>query len=197
MPFQYKQVLVVGATSGIGEALASRLIKEGSKVIAVGRRQERLDSFVKTHGSTKASAETFDITNLAGVPDFAGRITKAYSDLDCIVLNSGVQRGMDFSRPESIDLDAIETEFTTNYLAYVHLTKAFLPFLLASPEHKKAIVYVGSVLGLVPLLRCPNYSATKAALHSFALVLRQQLRKTHVKIMEIMPPAVQSMCSPA
>lgn len=44
-------------------------------------------------------------------------------------MNSGIQRGLDFSKPETVDLDLIQTEFTTNYLSYLALTKAFLPFL--------------------------------------------------------------------
>lgn len=70
MPFPYKKVLVIGATSGIGEALASRLIKEGSTVIAVGRRKDKLEEFVHKHGKDKASAVPFDITELEKIPNF-------------------------------------------------------------------------------------------------------------------------------
>ncbi|KAH0391412.1 hypothetical protein KCU89_g14546, partial [Aureobasidium melanogenum] len=63
MPFQYRCILLVGATSGIGAALADRFIQEGSKVIAVGRRQDRLDAFVQKHGEDKAGAMQFDITD--------------------------------------------------------------------------------------------------------------------------------------
>jgi NADP-dependent 3-hydroxy acid dehydrogenase YdfG len=71
MPFPYKSVLVVGATSGIGLALAERMIQNGAKIIAVGRRQENLDEFVQKHGKDKAASFQFDITNLAGIPEFA------------------------------------------------------------------------------------------------------------------------------
>lgn len=70
MSFPYKTVLVIGATSGIGLALAEKMIENGSYVIAVGRRQELLDSFVNKHGKDKASAFKFDITNLDGIPSF-------------------------------------------------------------------------------------------------------------------------------
>lgn len=66
----YKQVLVIGATSGIGHAMANRLIKEGSKVIAVGRRQDRLDAFVKEHGKEKAASLSLDISDLKSIPGF-------------------------------------------------------------------------------------------------------------------------------
>ena len=70
MPFQYKKVLVLGATSGIGRALASRLVKEGSSVIVVGRRKENLVEFVHEHGKDKSSAVPFDITELEKIPNF-------------------------------------------------------------------------------------------------------------------------------
>ena len=73
MPFQYKKILVIGATSGIGKALAARFVKEGSKVVVSGRRQERLDEFVREHGSDKASSEPLDITKLNQIPAFVSK----------------------------------------------------------------------------------------------------------------------------
>ena len=70
MSFPYKRVLLLGATSGIGLAMANRLIKEGCEVTAVGRRQDRLDAFVKEHGKKKASAIKFDISDRAGIDSF-------------------------------------------------------------------------------------------------------------------------------
>lgn len=70
MPFPYNHVLLIGATSGIGKAMADRFIAEGVKVTAVGRRQERLDAFVAKHGSDKASIVAFDIGELDRIPNF-------------------------------------------------------------------------------------------------------------------------------
>ncbi len=74
MPFLYKKVLVIGATSGIGEAMASRLVAEGSSVIVVGRRKERLEEFVHKHGKDKSSAVPFDITELEKIPNFITKL---------------------------------------------------------------------------------------------------------------------------
>ncbi|KAK3170602.1 hypothetical protein OEA41_002683 [Lepraria neglecta] len=131
MPFQYKKVLIIGATSGIGEALASRLIKEGSSVIVSGRRNDKLEKFVHEHGKDKSSAVPFDITDLDKIPNF---VTKWVS----VLAN------------------------TTSGLA------------------------------LVPIIRCANYCASKAALHHYILCLREQLRGSNVKIVELYPPAVQT-----
>ena len=70
MPFQYKRILVVGATSGIGEALAAKFVEGGSKVIVVGRRKERLEDFVHKYGKDNATAVPFDITEMDKIPNF-------------------------------------------------------------------------------------------------------------------------------
>ena len=191
MVFQYKRVLVIGATSGIGKALADRFIKEGAFVIASGRRKESLEKLVYQHGREKVAAVPFDVTNLEGIPSFAQNITSTYPDLDCVFLNSGIQRGFNWTQPDSIDMDLIGTEMLTNYTSFLALTKAFLPFLMAK-QTEKSLIYTTSGLALVPMSRCSNYCASKAALHHWILCLRRQLRDTKIKVVELFPPAVQS-----
>ena len=70
MPFQYRKVLMIGATSGIGLAMSERLLQEGSKVVAVGRREEKLNVFVSKHGESKVAAIRFDLSNSAGIDGF-------------------------------------------------------------------------------------------------------------------------------
>jgi len=193
--FQYKKILVVGGTSGIGQGLAEKFISEGRQVIISGRRTEAINKFIEKHGDSKASGTTFDITDLKGIPAWAASVHKEHPDLDCVILNSGIQRGFDFSRPETVDLSTVENEFTTNYLSYIHMTMAFLPILEEqSKKSPAAIAFTTSGLALVPLLRCANYCASKAALHHWILCLRQQLldRSSTVKAIELLPPAVQT-----
>ena len=157
MSWPYKKVLIIGATSGIGEELATRCVKAGSSVVVSGRRTDKLDEFIHRHGKNKCSAFQFDITELAKIPGFAAEfeclsphimisslnfiesIIETHPDLDCVILNSGIQRGADFTRPESVDISSIQTELTTNYLSYISLTKAFLPFFQAK-EDRTALV---------------------------------------------------------
>lgn len=73
MSFPYKHILLVGATSGIGAALADRFIQEDIKVIAVGRRQEKLDAFVQKHGPKKASGIQYDVNHSEGLEAFVDR----------------------------------------------------------------------------------------------------------------------------
>lgn len=191
MPFPHKTVLVVGATSGIGLALAEKMIENGVHVIGVGRRQEKLDELAQKHGKDKWSSVKFDITNLPGIPSFVQNVTEKYTKLDCVVLNSGIQRKVDFTKPESIDLESINTEFTTNYFSHIHLIKHFLPFLQAQ-SIPTSLIFTTSGLALVPIVRCPNYCASKAAMHSLILMLREQIKGSNVKIIELFPPAVQT-----
>jgi short-subunit dehydrogenase involved in D-alanine esterification of teichoic acids len=113
-----------------------------------------------------------------------------HPDLTALFINSGIQRSFDFSKPETIDLDSIGLELNTNYLSYIHLTKAFVPFFQAKREG--TMLYTSSGLAFVPLTRCPNYCATKAALHHFLMSLRVQLESSGIKVVEVIPPAVQS-----
>jgi len=196
MSFLYKNVLVLGATSGIGLALAERMIENGVHIIAVGRRKENLDALQQKHGKEKVSILQFDITDLKNIPTFVESVTKSHPNLDSVFLNSGIQRPIDFTKPESIDLDSVNMEMTTNYISYIHLIKYFLPTLLSQPT-PTSLIFNTSGLAIIPIPRCPNYCASKAALHHIILTLRSQLqsstsKKNDIKIIEILPPAVQT-----
>lgn len=112
------------------------------------------------------------------------------------MLNSGMQRSFNFAAPQSVDLDLLSSELTTNYLAHIHLTTAFLQHLQQlSKTQPAALVYTNSGLGLIPIVRCANYCATKAALHHWTLCLREQLKddsESDVRVIELLPPAVQT-----
>ena len=73
MSFQHKSILMIGATAGIGAAMADRLVEEGAFVVAIGRRQERLDDFVRRHGTDKAASVRFDIGDRQGMDQFVQR----------------------------------------------------------------------------------------------------------------------------
>lgn len=152
MAFPYKHVLLIGATSGIGHAMATRFIKDGFKVTVVGRRQDRLDAFVQEHGREKASSATFDIGNLQDIPQFvdeyalicglpswmsadlAFRVTTAHPDIDCVFLNAGFQFQHDLTKPEKLDLNGFLEEMKINYSSFVCTVNAVLPHLFSKPS---------------------------------------------------------------
>lgn len=123
------------------------------------------------------------------------RITTAYPKLDSIILNAGFQRTIDFTNPTSVSIESAKSELQTNYLSPLATVAAFLPHLTAV-SGPASIYLVTSGLSIVPISRCPNYCASKAALHSFAWTLREQLSSKqetkHIRVVEIVPPAVQT-----
>lgn len=191
MAFPYKHFLVIGGTSGIGQAVASHLVKSGAKVTMVGRRQDRLDEFVKEHGEEKIRGVPFDIGNLEKIPDFAAEVMKQSPDIDSIFLNAGIQRPYDLSVLEKFDLSSFHEEVKVNFSSFVALAHAFLPYFLENPN-PTSFIFTGSNLAIIPAATLPAYSASKAALNVFTLCLREQLRHSKTKVIEISPPPVQS-----
>ncbi|EOO04177.1 putative short-chain dehydrogenase oxidoreductase protein [Phaeoacremonium minimum UCRPA7] len=193
-----RTVLITGATAGIGQALAERMIENGIFVIAVGRRKDRLEALLAKYGTDKIAIEPFDVSDVEAIPTWAKEVTTKYPDLSSIFLNAGIQRTIDFTHPEAISLDRVNTELTTNYTSPLHTLVAFLPHLTSLEPRPASIVLVSSGLALIPIPRCANYCATKAAMHSLAWTLRSQLsapsspETQHIRIIEIIPPAVQT-----
>ncbi|OAA59122.1 NAD(P)-binding domain protein [Niveomyces insectorum RCEF 264] len=197
MVFQYKKVLLIGATSGIGAAMADRLVEAGVHVIAVGRRQERLDAFVQKHGAQKTSAVQFDITDASNLPSFVSKILRDFPDLDSVFLNAGTQSPYRLSQPEHVDLGRFHDEVHTNFTSIVNLAMAFLPHLQAK-DVPTSLIFTGTNICVVPAVTVPAYSASKAALNAFVYCLRAQSESAHkrTKIIEIWPPVVKSSYSP-
>ncbi|CAI0650618.1 unnamed protein product, partial [Colletotrichum noveboracense] len=154
--------------------LTARLIANGTFVIAVARRKDRLQTLLDAHGPDKVAAEPYDMTDLEGMPEWVNKLS--------------IQRSIDFTSPTSISLPNISSELTTNYLAPLHLITHFLPHLQSLKPTQTHVVLVSSGLALVPIPRCPNYCATKSALHSLAWTLRTQLAahdvSSHVRVIE-------------
>lgn len=126
-------------------------------------------------------------------PKFVQEVFKAHPDIDFVYLNAGVQRALDFTKPENVDLNTFDLELKTNYTAPVYLTKAILPYLNAQ-SRPTAIAYTTSQMAIITLTSRPNYGASKAALHSFIIALRRQLSQggSKTSIIEVYPPAVQT-----
>ncbi|TFK57385.1 NAD(P)-binding protein [Heliocybe sulcata] len=188
-----KCILVVGATAGIGRALAASLkaLPSKPKVIVTGRRQERLDELAKQGFETVKADVNAD---RAGLKQFVDSVVSKYPDLDSVIFSAGIQHEFDFTKPESVNLDNLADELNTNYLAIVTMITYFLPHLLkvASTGQPAFIMPITSGLAIVPGPWVPCYCATKAALHSYSISLNEQLLDTGVHVIEIMPPLVES-----
>ncbi|KAJ7042526.1 hypothetical protein C8F04DRAFT_1076216, partial [Mycena alexandri] len=188
---QAKCVLVIGATSGIGRALALAISELPSRptVIAAGRRQDRLKELEDKKLETLQIDVSADQATLKTTVD--SLVTK-YPNLDAVIFASGIQYNYDFTK--EVDLTKITKEINVNYLAVVSLITMFLPhFLKLNNEGRPSFIMpITSGLGLLPGPTVANYSASKAALRSFSTSLRKQLQSTQVNIVEIIPPLVES-----
>lgn len=182
-------ILITGGGSGIGEALAHRFHDLGNTVIVAGRRKEALEQAIA--GRARMSAMQLDIESADGVADFARRVTAEHPALNVLINNAGIMRfeALDQSR----DLADAEATITTNLLGPIRLTNALINHLVRQPD--AAIVNVSSGLAFVPLVTTPTYSATKAAIHSYTVAMREAL-KGKVEVIELAPPAVQTNLTP-
>jgi len=182
-------ILITGGGSGIGEALAHRFHDLGNKVIVAGRRADALAGAVE--GRPNMAAMTIDVDSAEGVEDFARRVIAAHPDLNVLVNNAGIMRYEDIAMRR--DLSDAEATITTNLLGPIRLIDALVEHLAEQPD--AAIVNVTSGLAFVPLAATATYSATKAAMHSYTVSLREAL-KGKVEVIELAPPAVQTDLTP-
>jgi uncharacterized oxidoreductase len=180
-------ILITGGGSGIGRGLAEALHKAGNHVVIAGRRQAALDEVVRANPGMRAM--TLDIDNADAIRAFAAKAVADFPALNVLVNNAGVARPEDL-RSGSADTSAAEAMVTTNLLGPIRLTAALLPHLLKRPS--ATIINNTSGLAFVPLPAMPTYCATKAALHSYTVSLRVQLRGTNVRVLELPPPYVQT-----
>ena len=182
-------ILVTGGGTGIGEALAHRFHDLGNTVIVAGRRREALEQAIA--GRPNMAAMTIDVDSADGVADFARRVLAEHPELNVLINNAGIMRYEDIASRR--DLTDAEATVVTNLLGPIRLIDALVDHLAAQPDG--AIVNVTSGLAFVPLAATATYSATKAALHSYTVSLREVLRGK-VEVIELAPPAVQTDLTP-
>ncbi|WNG28694.1 SDR family NAD(P)-dependent oxidoreductase [Cystobacter fuscus] len=179
-------VLITGGASGIGLALAERFLRAGSEVIVCGRREDKLREAQQAHPSLHT--RVCDVAKAEDRAALAAWVKSAFPRLNVLVNNAGIQRRLKLSDIE--DWDTSQQELAINLEAPIHLSALLVPHLLQQP--RPAILNVTSGLAFAPLAFAPIYCATKAALHSFTLSLRQQLADTALQVIEIVPPAVNT-----
>jgi uncharacterized oxidoreductase len=182
-----RTVLVTGGNGGIGLGLAEAFSAKGSKVIICGRNMARLSAVEQKYPGI--TALRCDVGDGRQRLEFAEEVLRRFPDLDILVNNAGIQRYVDL-RKGYAELKAGEDEIAINFVSVVELTALFINHLLTKPS--AAVINVSSGLGFMPMASAPIYSATKAAIHAYSLVLRQQLTGTSVKVMEIVPSMVDT-----
>ena len=183
MQLSGKTILLTGGTDGIGRELAGLLKAKGATVIVTGRTPERIAA-AQAAGFEAISA---DLSNAAGVNTVLAAV--AGRDIDVLINNAGVGSDHDF-REAAPDLADNDRCIFLNVNAPVHLIANLMDALKARPE--AMIVNTTSGLAIAPRAGGPIYCATKAALRSYTLALREQLKGSRVHVLEVLPPVVET-----
>lgn len=177
-----RTILITGATSGFGAAAVARFLAGGWRVIATGRRAERLQSLVDAHGNERLHTAAFDIRDETALHAALDALPAEFRDIDVLVNNAGLALGT--APAQRADLAQWRQMIDTNITALVTLTHALLPSLI---ERRGAILNVSSVAASYPYAGGNAYGGTKAFVTQFSLGLRSDLHGTGVRVTSIEP----------
>jgi uncharacterized oxidoreductase len=178
-------ILITGGGSGIGRGLAEALHALGNQVVIAGRRKNALDETTAANPGMRSFE--LDIEAPAAIRSVAAQIADQFPLLNVLINNAGIMRP-EMLLTQGDDLANAEATVATNLLGPIRLTAALLPLLRKQPS--STIINVSSGLAFLPLTLTPTYCATKAAIHSYTLSLRYQLKSTSTEVLELIPPYV-------
>ncbi len=177
-----KTVLVTGATSGFGAAAVGRFLREGWRVVAAGRRADRLQRLLDAHGGERLHAAAFDIRDADAMQAALDAIPDAFRGIDVLVNNAGLALGT--APAQHASLEQWRQMIDTNVTALATLTYKLLPTLV---ERRGAIINISSIAGSYPYPGGNVYGGTKAFVTQFSLGLRSDLHGTGVRVTSIEP----------
>jgi serine 3-dehydrogenase len=182
-----KTVFITGATSGFGEASAGQFVAAGWRVIATGRRADRLAALAGKIGDDKLHALNFDMCDTAAMEAALATLPEPFRAIDVLVNNAGLALGT--APAQDCNLDDWRTMIGTNVTGLVTITKLLLPVLIA---RKGAIINLSSVAATYPYPGGNVYGGTKAFVQQFSLGLRSDLHGTGVRVTSIEPGLCES-----
>ncbi|CAN5501089.1 SDR family oxidoreductase [soil metagenome] len=189
-----KVIWVTGASTGIGKDIALEFSKAGYTVVVTGRRKSRLVSLVNEiryaaddDVEREATAFICNVESERSIIGTAKRIREKYGKIDCLINNAGVTAFKSFLETKTVDYDAI---MNTNVRGTFLCTKYVLPGML---KHKKGhIINILSVAAETVFDNSSVYSASKAAILAMSNCIRKEVRKSNIKVTNILPGAVET-----
>lgn len=173
---------ITGASSGFGATIARRFAREGARVIAAGRRRERLDALAAELGPGCLPLE-LDVRDRPAVERVVAELPAEFAEVDVLVNNAGLALGLEPAQRAS--LDDWDQMVDTNVKGLMYCTRALLPGMVA--RNRGHIINMGSVAGEFPYPGGNVYGATKAFVYQFTLNLRADLLGTAVRVTDIQP----------
>jgi len=177
-----KTAWITGATAGFGAATVERFVEGGWRVIASGRRAERLQRLVDRHGAGRVLPLAFDVRDEAAMRQAIAGLPPEFAGVDLLVNNAGLALGT--APAQQAELAQWKQMIDTNVTALVTMTRLLLPALI---ERRGAIVNLSSIAGSYPYLGGNVYGGTKAFVTQFSLGLRTDLHGTGVRVTSVEP----------
>ena len=177
--------LVTGASSGIGRAIAVELAAQGSRVIVVARRADRLEALaeeLRSKHRVEVDVLAADVTDPDSLAALEDRLRHGDPPVDLLVNNAGRGGQGPFA---TLPLDRQDNQIRLNVLAPVHLTHAALERML--PRGRGGVLNVSSIAGLQPMPNVATYAATKAYLSSFSHALHEEVRRHGITVTVLLP----------
>ncbi len=175
-------ILVTGATAGFGDAIARRLVLDGHRVIATGRRSDRLHALQRDLGAASMPF-SLDVTDPASVAALPGSLPEGWREVDALINNAGLALGLEPA--QKADVAQWDRMIATNITGLVHMTRALLPGMVE--RNRGHVVNIGSVAGSYPYPGGHVYGGTKAFVKQFSLNLKADLVGSLVRVTDIEP----------
>jgi 3-hydroxy acid dehydrogenase/malonic semialdehyde reductase len=179
-------ILITGATAGFGLAIARRFGGESNRIIAVGRRKDRLDALVKELGANAVHPIVLDVRDRAGVASAVAALPPELAAIDLLVNNAGLALGL--SPAYQANLDDWDTMVDTNIKGLMYMTRAVLPGMVA--RDRGHVVNLGSIAGAHAYPGGNAYGGTKAFVRQFSMNLRADLLGSRVRVTSVEPGLV-------
>ncbi len=179
-------IFITGGGSGIGRGLAEALHKRGNHVIISGRRKDRLAE--TTSANPGMQSVELNVEDPASIAAVAKKLIAEYPKLNVLINNAGIMQIDDAAGV--VDEAVLLSTIATNLLGPIRMTSALIEHL--KKQDAATVINVSSVLGFVPLAMSAVYCSTKAAMHSYTQSMRYKLRGSSVRVLELIPPWVQT-----
>ncbi|PPR76827.1 MAG: NADP-dependent 3-hydroxy acid dehydrogenase YdfG [Alphaproteobacteria bacterium MarineAlpha2_Bin1] len=183
-----KIILITGSTSGFGEAISLRLAKKGARIIAAGRRLNKLLKLQKKFGLDNILPLELDVRDQKKVFEAINSLKKEWSDIDILINNAGLAKGLNSS--DDTKMEHWNEMVDTNCKGLMYVTRAVLPTM--SKKNKGHIINIGSVAGTYPYFGGNIYGASKAFVHHFSLNLRADLADKNIRVTSLEPGAAET-----
>ncbi|XP_044268371.1 dehydrogenase/reductase SDR family protein 7-like isoform X2 [Tribolium madens] len=193
----FKVVVITGASSGLGEALAHEFYKQGCQVVLCARRRQELErvrsDLLRTHPTVPTIPpiiQPLDLSDINSLPSHVEKILAITGRIDILINNGGVShRGSVITTQPDVDIKIM----LVNYFGAVALTKAVLPNMIKNKSGQ--VVFVSSIQGLVALPERSAYCASKHALQAFSDSLRAEVAAHNISVTIVSPGYIKTELS--